>query len=39
MNDWVVAGIAVLGTVAALGGGSWIVNLFRGKGSRPAPKE
>lgn len=26
MNEWVLTGIVVVGTVIALGGGGWIVN-------------
>ncbi len=26
MNEWILVGIVVIGSVLALGGGSWIVN-------------
>ena len=31
MNEWMLGGIVVVGTIVALGGGSWIVNTLRGK--------
>jgi hypothetical protein len=34
MNEWVIAGIVIVGTLVAGGGGAWISSLFRKK---PAP--
>jgi len=35
MNEWLLAGIVVVGSVIALGGGSWIMSaLFRKPGKR-----
>ena len=31
MNEWMLVGIVIVGTVIALGGGSWIMSLLRGK--------
>jgi len=32
MNEWILAGIVVAGSVLALGGGSWVMStLFRSK--------
>jgi len=30
MNEWVLGGIVVVGTVLALGGGGWILSVMRG---------
>ena len=30
MNEWVLGGLVVVGTIVALGGGSWIMNTLRG---------
>ncbi len=29
MNEWILAGIVVIGSVLALGGGSWIMSALR----------
>lgn len=36
MNEWVIAGIVVVGTLLAAGGGGLITNAFRKK--TPTPK-
>ena len=38
MNEWMLVGLVVLGTAVTLGGGSWLVNTFRGK-KQPPTKE
>lgn len=35
MNEWMLAGIVVVGSVLALGGGSWIVSLLHRKNGNP----
>lgn len=30
MNEWIIVGGVVLGTVAILGGGGWIASMVRG---------
>lgn len=30
MNEWMLVGIVVVGTIALLGGGGWFVNALRG---------
>ena len=35
MNEWVLAGIVVVGSILALGGGSWIVSLIHRKTNTP----
>jgi hypothetical protein len=30
MNEWIMAGVVIGGTVLALGGGSFILNVLRG---------
>ena len=37
MNEWMLAGVVVVGTVVALGGGGWLVSTLRGK--KPTTKE
>ena len=34
MNEWVIVGGAVLGTVVLLGGGGWITAMIRGGKNR-----
>ena len=31
MNEWVLVAIVIVGTIIALGGGSWIMSILRGK--------
>ena len=35
MNEWVLGGIVVLGTIVVLGGGGWVLNVLRGKKKTP----
>lgn len=30
MNEWLIVGIAVVGTVLVLGGGGWLIRAMRG---------
>ena len=39
MNEWVLVGIVVVGTIAALGGGSWIMSVLKGGKDKPTSKE
>ena len=38
MNEWILAGIVIVGSVLALGGGSWVVNAIARKKNDPTPK-
>ena len=38
MNEWIMAGTILAGTVVLLGGGGWIVSLARGRGGRKDDK-
>ena len=38
MNEWVLAGIVVVGSVLALGGGSWVMSKLGGGKGNNAPK-
>lgn len=31
MNEWVLGGLVVAGTIVVLGGGSWIMGAIRGR--------
>ena len=31
MNEWMLGGLVVVGTILLLGGGGWIMSLLRGK--------
>jgi hypothetical protein len=31
MNDWILGGIAIVGTLVLVGAGSWISSFLRGK--------
>ena len=33
MNEWMLVGIVVVGTIVAIGGGSWIMSVLRGNKS------
>ena len=38
MNEWILAGLVIAGSVIAMGGGSWIVSSFSRKKGPPTPK-
>jgi len=42
MNEWVLVGVIVVGSIIALGGGGWIMRILTrtpGKTSEPAAKK
>jgi len=36
MNEWVLAGVVVIGSVLALGGGSWLLKMIFGRTDKTA---
>ena len=38
MNEWMLGGLVVVGTLIALGGGGWLVNILRRGGKETPPK-
>ena len=37
MNEWILGGIVVVGTIVVLGGGGWVLNGLRGGKKTPQP--
>ena len=35
MNEWMLGGLIVVGTIVVLGGGSWLVKAVRGVKGKP----
>lgn len=35
MNEWMLGGLVVVGTIAVLGGANWIVSILRGVRKTP----
>ena len=38
MNEWILAGLVIAGSVIAMGGGRWVVNPMAVEKSPPTPK-
>ena len=38
MNEWVLGGLVVIGTIVLLGGGGWIMSLVRGRNKDTSTK-
>lgn len=38
MNEWILAGVVIVGSIVALGAGSWVMNVINRSSKKDNPK-